>query len=141
MSKINFGDYNFEVISVETTGSYLLTLNKNSLTFDKSIAEALGYTSHVKPLLDRENKVFAIQACKANSLKSIPFSKPESQQKGSIKMQYGAIRNILRSLMGDKWKEEMRYQFKGDLIPDKKAMIFELEKFEELSPFIPRNIK
>jgi len=54
MSKINFDDYNFEVISVETTGSYLLTLNKNSLTFDKSIAEALGYTSHVKPLLDRE---------------------------------------------------------------------------------------
>ncbi|HFK9612791.1 TPA: hypothetical protein ACG0YN_001904 [Enterococcus faecium] len=141
MSKINFDDYNFEVISVETTGSYLLTLNKNSLTFDKSIAEALGFASHVKPLLDRENKVFAIQACKPNALKSIPFSKPESQQKGSIKMQYGAIRNILRSLMGDKWKEEMRYQLKGDLIPDKKAMIFELEKFEELSPFIPRNTK
>ncbi|MDQ8501568.1 hypothetical protein Q3F58_13440 [Enterococcus faecium] len=56
-------------------------------------------------------------------------------------MQYGAIRNILRSLMGDKWKEEMRYQFKGDLIPDKKAMIFELEKFEELLPFISRNTK
>ena len=103
MSKINFDDYNFEVISVETTGSYLLTLNKNSLTFDKSIAEALGYSSHVKLLLDRDNKIFAIQACKPNSLKSIPFSKPESQQKGSVKIQYGAIRNILRSLMGDKW--------------------------------------
>ena len=64
------------------------------MTFDKSIAEALGYTSHVKPLLDRENKVFAIQACKANSLSLFLFQKPESQQKGSIKMQYGAIRNI-----------------------------------------------
>ncbi|MFV8032015.1 hypothetical protein ACL1XO_05390, partial [Enterococcus faecium] len=110
MNKLNFDDYNFEVINVETTGNYLLTLNKNSITFDKSIAEALGYSSHIRPLLDRENKIFAIQACKANSLKSIPFSKSESQQKGSIKMQYGALRNILRSLMKDKWKEEMRYQ-------------------------------
>ena len=119
----------------------MLTLNKNSLTFDKSIAEALGYSSHVKLLLDRDNKIFAIQACKPNSLKSIPFSKPESQQKGSVKIQYGAIRNILRSLMGDKWKEDMRYQFKGDLIPEKKAMIFELEKFEELLSYSPRNRK
>ncbi|OTN90634.1 hypothetical protein [Enterococcus faecium] len=132
MNKLNFDDYNFEVINVETTGNYLLTLNKNSITFDKSIAEALGYSSHIRPLLDRENKVFAIQACKANSLKSIPFSKSESQQKGSIKMQYGALRNILRSLMKDKWKEEMRYQLEGELIRDKKAMIFELEKFNEL---------
>jgi hypothetical protein len=45
-------------------------------------------------------------------------------------MRYGAIRNILRSLMGDKWREEMRYQFKGDLIPGKKAMIFELENLK-----------
>ncbi|MGM0158384.1 hypothetical protein IGI47_002716 [Enterococcus sp. AZ191] len=132
MNKLNFDDYNFEVINVETTGIYLLTLNKNSITFDKSIAEALGYSTHIRPLLDRENKIFAIQACKANSLKSIPFSKSESQQKGSIKMQYGALRNILRSLMKDKWKEEMRYQLEGELIPDKKAMIFELEKFNEL---------
>ncbi|EMF0171273.1 hypothetical protein ACQZP6_001428 [Enterococcus hirae] len=132
MNKLNFDDYNFEVINVETTGNYLLTLNKNSITFDKSVAEALGYSSHIRPLLDRENKIFAIQACKANSLKSIPFSKSESQQKGSIKMQYGALRNILRSLMKDKWKEEMRYQLEGELIPDKKAMIFELEKFNEL---------
>ena len=132
MNKLNFDDYNFEVINVETTGNYLLTLNKNSITFDKSIAEALGYSSHIRPLLDRENKIFAIQACKANSLKSIPFSKSESQQKGSIKMQYGALRNILRSLMKDKWEEEMRYQLEGELIPDKKAMIFELEKFNEL---------
>jgi hypothetical protein len=49
---------------------------------------------------------------------------------GSTKMRYGAIRNILRSLMGDKWREEMRYQFKGDLIPGKKAMIFELENLK-----------
>ena len=138
MNKLNFDDYNFEVINVETTGNYLLTLNKNSITFDKSIAEALGYSSHIRPLLDRENKIFAIQACKANSLKSIPFSKSESQQKGSIKMQYGALRNILRSLMKDKWKEEMRYQLEGELIPDKKAMIFELEKFNEL-PLKSRN--
>ncbi len=38
-------------------------------------------------------------------------------------------------------EREMRYQFKGDLIPDKKAIIFELEKFEKLLPFIPRNTK
>ena len=60
MNKLNFDDYNFEVINVETTGNYLLTLNKNSITFDKSIAEALGYSSHIRPLLDRENKILSL---------------------------------------------------------------------------------
>lgn len=41
--------------------------------------------------------------------------------------------------MRDKRKEEMRYQFKGDLIPDKRVMIFILDKFEELLPYLTKN--
>lgn len=141
MTKLNFSDYNFEVINIETTGNYLLSLNKNCLTFDKSIAEALGYPSHVKILLDRENRVLAIQSCKPNSLRAVLFSKSESQQRGSIKLQYAAIRNILRALMEDEWKDEMRYQFKGQLLLDKRAMSFELKKFDELPLTYGRNKK
>lgn len=134
MNNMDFNEFNFEVISIETTGSNLLTLNKNSVTFDKSIAESLGYPSHVKLLLDKENKIFAIQSCKSNTLNSVAFSKSATQQKGSIKMQYGAIRNILRTVMKEKFQDEMRYQFKGNLLAENKAMIFELNNFEELSP-------
>lgn len=134
MINMDFNEYNFEVISIETTGNNLLTLNKNSVTFDKSIAESLGYPSHVKLLLDKENKIFAIQSCKSNTLNSVPFSKSATQQKGSIKMQYGSIRNILRTVMKESFKDEMRYQFKGNLLAENKAMIFELNNFEELSP-------
>lgn len=132
MAKLKFEEYAFEVINIESKGNNLLTLNKNSLTFDRSVAEALGYPGYVKPLLDRDNKVFAIQVCKANSLNSIPFSKPETKQKGSVKLQYSAIKNSLRIVMGDQWQEAMRYQLKGTYIPEQKAMIFELNHYEEL---------
>ncbi len=85
----------------------LLTVNKNSLTFDKSIADSLCYPSHVKMLLDRENKVLAIQACKATAAKATPFSKSESQQKGSVKVQSAAIRNVLKILMANEWKDKI----------------------------------
>lgn len=135
MTKLAFEEYNFEVINVENTGNNLLTVNKNSLTFDKSVADLLGFPTHIKPLLDRENKVFAIQACKATTAKSLPFSKSESLQKGSIKIQSAALRNTLRIFMDDTWKTKMRYQIKGRFIPEHKAFVFELDDFKELPPF------
>lgn len=134
MTNLSFEDYNFEVINVENTGNNLLTINKNALTFDKSIADALGYPSHIKLLLDRENKVFAIQSCKSTTSKSIAFSKTESQQKGSVKLQSSAIRNALRIIMKDSWNDDMRYQIKGRFIPERKVFIFDLKMFKEIPP-------
>ena len=49
-------------------------------------------------------------------------------------MQFDSIRNILRTMTKEEFQDEMRYQFKGNLLAENKAMIFELNNFEELSP-------
>lgn len=134
MTKVSFENYTFEVINVENIGNNILTVNKNSLTFDKSIADLLGFPSQIKPLLDRGNKVFAIQACKSTTAKSIPFSKSESLQKGNVKLHSMAVKTTLRTLMENTWKTEMRYQVKGRVIPEHKAFVFELNDFKELPP-------
>lgn len=132
MSKLSFEDYNFEVINVETTGENILTINKNSINFDRSIADLLGYPIHVKPLLDRGNKIFAIQSCKGTMAKALPFSKPETQQRGSIKVQSLAIRSTLKELMKESWEKDNRYQIKGIFNKENKAFIFDLSEFREL---------
>lgn len=48
-------------------------------------------------------------------------------------MQYGSIRNILRAEIKESFKNEMRFQFKGDLLVENKAMIFALNDLEELT--------
>lgn len=135
MTNLTFDDYNFEVINIENSKENLLTINKNMMTFDRSIAECLKYASHIRPLLDKENKVFAIQVCRSVASKSVAFSKPESKQKGSVKIQSVAIRNAVRMLMKDLWKEDMRYQLEGKFIEDHKAFIFDLTNYKELPPF------
>lgn len=132
MSKLSFEDYNFEVINIEATGENMLTINKNSINFDRSIADLLGYSSHVKPLLDRENKIFAIQCCKGTVSRALSFSKPETQQKGSIKIPSLAMRNTLKELMRESWKTNKRYQVKGTFNKENKAFIFDLNDFKEL---------
>jgi hypothetical protein len=139
MSTLNFEDFNFEVINVEDTGELSLTVNLNSVSVTRAIAELLNYPSHVKPLIDRKERVFAIQACKSSTSKAINFSKPESKQKGTIKLLSSAIRNSLRATMKDSWKDSMRYQITGTFIPEHKAFVFDLKESTELQPLHSKN--
>lgn len=139
MSTLNFEDFNFEVINVEDTGELSLTVNLNSVSVTRAIAELLNYPSHVKPLIDRKERVFAIQACKSSTNKAINFSKPESKQKGTIKLLSSAIRNSLRATMKDSWKDTMRYQIIGTFVPEHKAFVFDLKDSTELQPLHTKN--
>ena len=134
MDTINFEDFNFEVINTEDTGELSMTVNLNSVSFTRAIAESLNYPSHVKSLIDRKECVFAIQACKSTTSKAINFSKPESKQKGTVKILSAPVKNSLRATMKDSWKENMRYQIMGTFIPEHKAFIFDLKEFTAIRP-------
>lgn len=135
MTNLSFEDFNFEVINVENPKANVLIINKGAISFDRSIAECLKFPSHIRSLIDRENRIFAIQTCRFIASKSVSFSKPESKQKGSVKIQSIVVRNAIKMLMKDKWNEDKRYQIEGKYIEEHKAFIFDLNEYKELPLF------
>jgi uncharacterized protein YuzE len=132
---MRFKDYNLEVVTVErSTFEFSMTVNKNFITFSKGIVQALDYPSHVLIAFNKETKVMGIQVCRAKTRGSFSFSKPESEQKRTVQMMNKNLREALFYIM-DEWNESKRYKIEGIHIPEDKAFIFELSKFNELPDF------
>lgn len=75
-----------------------------------------------------------IQVCRAKTRGSFNFSKPESEQKRVVQMMNKNLRETLFYIM-DEWSDSKRYKVERIHIPEDKAFIFELSKFEELPDF------
>lgn len=123
----NFNDFNFEVIDITAQGGAELIVNRNSLNFSKKIADGLGNPPFVRTMLDKEKKIFAIQACKQNDSNAVKFSKPHGEQKGGVVIMSTAIIRILRTCMKDEWDQMHRYKIPAKLFPDSKAAVFYME--------------
>lgn len=131
----NFDEFKFQVIDINNnTGDIKMVLNKNSVFFSPAVLETLGRPEYVKPLLDIENKVFALQVTKATMTQSMKIANSKTKSGGSYTSTCTVIRKTLRKLMGDAWNDEMRYEITGIDFPSAKAVVFELEKAKELPP-------
>ncbi|MBC1457882.1 hypothetical protein [Listeria newyorkensis] len=135
MEEMNFDDFDFEVITVESMGSPSMMVNLNGTTFNRILLEIMGYPAYVAPLISKKRNAFAIQTCKAGGERAIKFSKPKNQQKGGVKLSSTVINDYLRSIMKDEWNEKNRYQVEAVYHPDKKAMVFDLNSATEFEPF------
>ena len=132
---MRFKDFNLEVVTVERSRfEFSMTVNKNFITFSKGIVQELDYPSHVLIAFNKETKVMGIQVCRAKTRGFFSFSKPESEQKRTVQMMNKNLRETLFNIM-DEWNESKRYKIEGIHIPEDKAFIFELSKFEELPDF------
>lgn len=132
---MRFKDFNLEVVTVERSRfEFSMTVNKSFITFSKGIVQELDYPSHVLIAFNKETKVMGIQVCRAKTRGSFSFSKPESEQKRTVQMMNKNLRETLFYIM-DEWNESKRYKIEGIHIPEDKAFIFELSKFEELPDF------
>jgi hypothetical protein len=132
---MRFKDFNLEVVTVERSRfEYSMTVNKNFITFSKGIVQELDYPSHVLIAFNKETKVMGIQVYRAKTRGSFSFSKPESEQKRTVQMMNKNLRETLFYII-DEWNESKRYKIEGIHIPEDKAFIFELSKFEELPDF------
>lgn len=72
---------------------------------------------------------------------STKMANEKSKNGGSFTSTCTAIRKTLRKLMGDAWKEEMRYEIAGTPFPEAKAVVFELKDAVELEPFASRGYR
>jgi len=130
----DFNKFNFEVIDVTMSSVPEMTINLNGITFNAKTLDLLGNPGFVRPLLDAENKAFAVQVCKEKDDRAMKFSKTDNLRGGGFSSTCNAIRATLRHLMADSWKDEMRYQMTGVLFPEAKAIVFDLSRAKELPP-------
>ena len=111
-----------------------MTINKNFVTFSKVIVQELDYPAQVLIAFNKDTKVMGIQVCRAKTRGSFKFSKPESEQKGIVQIMNKNLKETLLHIMPE-WKVDRRYKVDGIHIPEDKAFVFELTKFEELADF------
>ena len=132
---MRFKDFNLEVVTVERTSfEHTMTINKNFITFSKGIVQELEYPGHVLIAFNKDTQVMGLQVCRAKTRGSFKFSKPASDQKGIVQIMNKNLREILMHIMPE-WNETKRYKVDGIHIPEDKAFVFELTKFEELPDF------
>ena len=131
----DFSKFNFSVIDVTMSSAPEMTINMNGITFNAKTLDLLGHPGFVKPLLDADNKAFAVQVCKESDDRAMKFSKTNNLRTGGFSSTCNTIRATLRRLMEDSWKDDMRYQIPGVLFPEAKAIVFDLTRAKELAPF------
>lgn len=131
---LTFKDFEFEVIDISVQGTADLYVNQTGLTFSKKLLEDMGYPAYVRPMIDAKNKAFAVQTCKQGDDKAMKFSKPRNEQSSGYSTNSNALSRTVRTVMGDIWKDAMRYKITGIYDAAAKAMIFDLSGAEELPP-------
>jgi hypothetical protein len=132
---MRLSDFNLQVINVEKDpNDFTITINKNFVTFSKSLVYEFDYPSHILIAFDTTKRVMGLQVCRAKTKGSFLFSKPETKQKGVVKIMHKGLRNDLFEMMPE-WEEGRRYRLSGISIPEDKAIIFELEQYEPLADY------
>ncbi|WP_244165985.1 hypothetical protein [Pseudolactococcus raffinolactis] len=111
-----------------------MTINKNFVTFSKVIVQELDYPAQVLIAFNKDTKVMGIQVCRAKTRGSFKFSKPESEQKGIVQIMNKNLKETLLHIMPE-WEVDRRYKVEEIHIPEDKAFVFELTKFEGLADF------
>ena len=129
----DFKDFNFAVIDVTMGAVPTMTINLNGISFNGKALDVLGNPEYVKPLLDAENKAFAIQVCKEKDGHAMKFTKNSCG--AGFSSTCNTIRAALRRLMGDEWREDKRYEMEGVYFPDAKAVVFDLSAAKQMEPF------
>ena len=129
----DFKDFNFSVIDVTMGAVPTMTINLNGISFNGKALDVLGNPEYVKPLLDAENKAFAIQVCKDKDSHAMKFTKNSSG--AGFSSTCNTIRSALRRLMGDEWRVDKRYEMEGVYFPDAKAVVFDLSAAKQMEPF------
>lgn len=128
----DFSKFKFTVIDVETSNVPEMYINKNGITLNQVVINMLDNPEYVKPLIDMENKAFAIQVTKDKTSPCIKIGHTSKPKHTGYNSTCTSVRNVIRRLMADKWKDNMRYRMTGVLFPEQKAIVFDLTSAKEL---------
>ena len=127
---INFANVNLEVIDITTNATPDMFINQNNITFSKRVLEDLNYPQTVQYCLDASQKIFAIRICKGNEVKATPFSKPKTEQTGTLSCSYKNLRDVIVTMIPD-YNEKCRYKVKGEYDSENRVMYFDMGTAEK----------
>lgn len=117
----------FEVIDININASPDIYINKNGITFSKKVVEDLNYPANVQYCISAENKVFALRVCKSNETCPVPFSKPKSEQSGTVSTSNKNLVESVKALMPSNYNPDKRYKITGHFDSDGRIMYFDMD--------------
>lgn len=126
-TKIDFASLQLEPIDMNTYSNTRpdLYINRTGITFSRGVLECLNYPAYVQYLLDPQNKVFALRACKGTETKAKAFSKPRGEQSNTISTNVKALQGALTRLIPN-YSEAKRYMIEGQFVSNDKTVYFVL---------------
>lgn len=119
-----------EVALTEPVPEVRMTVTDSVIRFNKGTAEALGWPSHVKVLVNSRKKEIAVQVCDAGESNAIKFSKPADKQTASVAVKEPKVlAAVLEYLpLPEAPEGEVAYQaIDGIVLNDAKAAVFAVE--------------
>ena len=121
----------FEVVNL-TLGSPYISITKNGLTFNKASIVKLGKPAYVKLLMNKSDKMIAVQSCNDLDENATAFYKPKKSGLITVRWNNGELINTISRLMN--WNlNKGGYRIDGDFLGDENAMVFDLKKAKNTS--------
>lgn len=109
---------------IKTRSASIATISGKVLKFNKQTAAELRFAPYVQILINVKGKQFAIRACKEGAPNSVPFSKPEGEQRYQIKISAASVVDMIRK-MAD-WSDEDSWNVPGIYFADETALVYDV---------------
>jgi hypothetical protein len=109
---------------IKTRSESVVTIQGNTLKFNRQTAGELHYASHIQVLINQKGKQFAIRACKEDAPNAIPFSKPEGEQKYKISVTIAAVTDLIRKMA--EWSADDNWNIPGAYFADDEALVYDI---------------
>ena len=122
----DFKPFNF------SEGVPYVSVTINGVSFNKSVVLKLNYHEYVVLLINEESKQIAIQVCDRDTPNAVQFYKVKKNPNLiSVRWNGRDLINTLQTMMGWSLKNN-GYRVDGVLLKEERAMLFDLNKAEEL---------
>ena len=110
---------------VKTRSASVITVTGNVLRVNKQTAEELGYPPYIQILANVKDKQFAIRVCKEGDVNAVPFSKPEEEQKGPVKINIATVSDMIRKMGG--WGMDESWNIPGIYFAEDRALVYDIK--------------
>lgn len=111
-----------------------VSVTKNGVTFNKGVVMKMGFPRYVRFLINHDTRQVALQECDENAENAVQFCSKDKRNSKVLSIRWNGrdLLNTLSALMD--WDlSKASYRAAGTLLIEDKAMLFDLEKAEELN--------
>lgn len=113
-----------------TTGAPLMTVTSNGVTFSKASIERLERPPYVIPLMNKAEKMFAVQVVEESNENATKFFNPQKKIV-SVRWNNSDLLSRISEMMG--WDlDNESYRIPGTFSEDDMAIIYDLKKAEKM---------